>query len=141
MKKQTKRKRKLKPEEEAIILDKSIPLDVASMLLNMNKSEVDSYRQLAFYKEFRNKNQKRYYQERRQQELAKFGKKNASYRLWTEEEQRYIMTSTDTDEEMAEKLNRTLSAISSQRWLLKKEGRTFEEEKTEERKRRETKNN
>lgn len=126
MKQHIKKKRKLTPEEEKIILDKTISIDMAAIFLDISKADVDHYRQLYLYKEARKRNSNKYKKEEREKNLKKFGKRNACYNFWTAEQINYILTSTETDDKIAEKLNKTVGAIRQKRYDLKKKGHSNE---------------
>ena len=114
MKKQTPT-RQFSKEDMKIILDTSIPPDVASFMVDAPANTISQYRFRDKYKEGLRRSAARFKEKMRQENLAKFGKPNACYQYWTEEDIKYILESKDTDAAMAKKLNRTVYSIQKKR--------------------------
>lgn len=108
-------KSKLTEKELKVVEDLSIPVDVASFMLGITASLITHYRYRMKIKDSLRKAAKKYRDKLKEAHLEKFGKTHASYNYWSEEEIKYIMTSTDSDLEQAEKLGRTVYSIQKKR--------------------------
>lgn len=101
------------PEQLQILNDLSITRDIASMLTDLPQREINDYRFRIRYREVINKAAKRYRDKKKAENLERLGGRKYDY--WTAEDIEYILTSEDTDEEMAIKLGRTTYAIQKKR--------------------------
>jgi len=106
---------RLSNEDLKIILDHSIPPDVASFMVNVPANTISQYRFRNKYKDSIDKAVARFRAKLKQANLARFGKSNGCYQYWTEEDINYILESSDPDAVMAEKLNRTIYSIQKKR--------------------------
>lgn len=107
--------RRLSKDDLKIVLDTSIPPDVASFMVDMPANTISQYRFRNKYSEGLRKASARFREKMKQQNIEKFGKSNACYNYWSAEDIKYIMTSKDPDSVMAEKLNRTVYSIQKKR--------------------------
>ena len=112
---QRKKNIKISNEDMKIILDKSIPPDVAGFMVNLTANQVSQLRFRDKYSESLRKAAYKYREKLRQKDLEKFGKPHACYNYWSEADVKYILESKDPDSIMAEKLNKTVSAIQKKR--------------------------
>ena len=105
----------LSAEDKVILEDKTLTNDVVCFMLDLPMSYVKSYRYRKKYSESLRKASARKREEIRQKNKDRFGKAHACYNYWTDEEIEYLLRSTETDEEIALKLNRTSDAIRQKR--------------------------
>ena len=101
------------PEQLMILNDFTITRDSAAIITDLPQREINDYRFRVRYKEAINKAAKRYRDKKKAENLERLGGRKYDY--WTAEDIEYILTSEDTDEEMAIKLGRTTYAIQKKR--------------------------
>lgn len=106
---------KLSAEDKAILEDKTLTNDVVCFMLELPLSYVKAYRYRKKYSESLRKASAKKRQEIKQKNKERFGKAHGCYNYWTDEEIEYLLRSTETDEEIALKLNRTSDAIRQKR--------------------------
>lgn len=117
MRKKTKRTRfETLPEiEQNIVLDTSISPEVASFMTQLSAKQISGLRRPGDYKEARKLASSRKRAKMKEENLARFEKPHGCYNYWSAADIKYIMTSTDSDQEMALKLNRTIYSIQQKR--------------------------
>ena len=100
---------KLSEEDFEIVADKTIPSDLASLITGIPIEEISKYRYSLKYRSSLREASRRY------REKLKKKRRTRTYSYWTEEEIDYIMYGTDTDVEMAKKLDRSVYSIQKKR--------------------------
>lgn len=100
---------KLSEEDFKIVSDKTIPSDLASVITGIPIEEISKYRYSLRYRSSLREASRRY------REKLKKKRRTRTYGYWTEEEIDYIMYGTDTDVEMAKKLDRSVYSIQKKR--------------------------
>lgn len=114
--------RKYTADQLHILDDLSIPRDVASMMTDLPEREISDYRFRIRYKKAIHAAAKKFRDKRRLLDNERLG--GRQYNFWSDEDVEYIMTSTDSDTDMADKLGRTVYSIQKKREReLKKKGR------------------
>jgi hypothetical protein len=105
--------KKFTQEQIKVLSDFSIPRDLASMMTGLPERDVSDYRFRLKYRDSIAAASRRYREQRKFKDAERLG--GRVYNFWTEEDIEYILNGTDTDEEMAEKLGRTVYSIQKKR--------------------------
>jgi len=116
-----KQERVYTPDQLLVLNDLTISRDVASIMTDLPMREISDYRFRIRYKEAISRASKKFRDKRKQQDAERLGGRQYDY--WTAEDIEYILTSTDSDAEMADKLNRTVYSIQKKRERELKKGR------------------
>lgn len=96
-----------------VIYDFTISVEMASFMLDIPESYVSSWRHQKKYAANRIAASKRYRDKKKAEGIMSQGHKTYDY--WSDEDIKYILTSDDTDEEMAKKLGRTICSVQKKR--------------------------
>lgn len=112
---QSKQRYEITEAQRKIIDDLSLSVDVVAFMCNLPANYIATLRYAIQNTDKRKESIRKYNAKLKKENRDKFGKAHACYRYWTAEEIEYIMTSTDTDKEQAEKLNRTRYSIQKKR--------------------------
>lgn len=99
----------------ALLNDLSLTPDIVSFMINKPKYVVEDYRHRIRFAENRKAASQRYRDKKKKENEEKFGKAHGCYDYWSEVEIQYLLNSTEPDEEIAKKLNRTTAAIQKKR--------------------------
>ena len=105
--------KKYTQEQIKILSDFSIPRDLASVMTGLPERDISDYRFRLKYRDSIAAASRRYRAQRKFKESERLG--GRVYNFWTAEDIEYILNGTDTDEEMAEKLGRTVYSIQKKR--------------------------
>lgn len=105
--------RKYTADQLHILNDLSIPRDIASMMTDLPEREISDYRFRLRYKKSIYAAAKKFRDKRKLLDKERLGGRRYDY--WSDEDVEYIMTSTDSDTEMADKLGRTVYSIQKKR--------------------------
>lgn len=116
-----KQERKYTPDQLLVLNDLTIDRDVASIMTDLPIREISDYRFRIRYKDSIIRASKKFRDKRKLKDAERLGGRQYDY--WTPADVEYIMTSTDSDAEMAEKLNRTVYSIQKKREREIKKGR------------------
>jgi hypothetical protein len=110
-------------KDKKILSDRSLPKEVAALLVDTSVSAVTNYR--SNFSDEKKEIHRQYAQRerdlRRAREIERFGGIYKSARPWTKEEVQYLITTEDTDSVIAEKLSRTQDAVTKKRQRLRNE--------------------
>lgn len=107
------KKADLSEEDLKIVYDTSISVEMASFMLDIPESYVSSWRHQKKYAASRIAASKRYRDKKKAEGIMSHSHQKYSY--WSDDDVKYIMTSEDTDEDMAKKLGRTICSIQKKR--------------------------
>lgn len=113
--------RKYTPEQEVVLCNLTIPRDIAAIMTDLPCREVTEYRFRIKYKDAINKASKKYRDKRKLRETERLG--GRQYNYWSPEDIELIMTSTESDDMIAEKLGRTVYSIQKKRERELKKGK------------------
>lgn len=105
--------KKFTPEQIKILSDFSIPRDLASVMTGLPERDISDYRFRLKYRDSIAAASRRYREQRKFKDAQRLG--GRAYNFWSAEDIEYILNGTDTDEEMAEKLGRTVYSIQKKR--------------------------
>lgn len=96
-----------------VVYDSSIPVEMASFMLDIPEPYISSWRHAEKFAANRLAASQRYRDKKKAEGIMSQAHK--TYQFWSEADVQYIMTSEDTDEEMAKKLGRTICSVQKKR--------------------------
>ena len=110
----------LSEEDLKVIYDFTIPVEMASFMLDIPESYISSWRHQKKYAANRIAASQRYRDKKKAEGIMSHD--HQKYNYWSEADVKYILTSEDTDEEMAIKLGRTICSVQKKRERARKGG-------------------
>lgn len=107
------KKANLSESDLKVVYDTSISVEMASFMLDIPEPYISSWRHAEKFAANRLAASQRYRDKKKAEGIM--SQSHKTYQFWSEADVQYIMTSEDTDEEMAKKLGRTICSVQKKR--------------------------
>ena len=117
------KKADLTEDDLKVVYDWNIPVEMASFLLDIPECYISSWRHSKKYADNKREASQRYREKKRAEGIM--SQQHQTYQFWSDADVQYIMTSDDTDEEMAKKLNRTICSVQKKRERVIAKGENY----------------